>query len=315
MSTVQLLQLPAAEQRRWLDSFDTVLCDCDGVLWLHDTAIGGSAAVVRLLQQHGKRVFLVTNNSSRTRAEFAAKAARLEFAVRPDQIVSTAHVAAAYLRRQLAADRSVYVIGSAGLCKELTALGVPYCGGCGPDATAALPSPLQSLADGDFVPDPRVGAVIVGFDEHFSFAKLSKAAAYLAGGPERCLFVATSIDQRSPVRSAVIPGTGALLRAVEEVAGRRAQPILGKPDATVLQALMEEHGIERGDRRVLMIGDRCNTDVALGARCGFQTLLVGSGVHGLADAAAASDREQVPDWFVPQLGDLEPFFGSATETN
>lgn len=307
MRTVELLQLPAADRRRWLDTFDTVLCDCDGVLWLHDTAIAGSAAAIRRLQAAGKRVFLVTNNSACTRAEFAAKAARLSITVRPDQIVSTAHVAATYLRQRLTADQSVYVIGAAGLCHELAALGVQH-SGHGPDATAALPSPLRSLSAGEFVPDPRVAAVIVGFDEHFSFAKLAKAATYLALGEQRCLFVATSIDQRSPIRAAVIPGTGALLRAVEEVSGRRAQLVLGKPNVTVLRALMEEQGIERGDRRVLMVGDRCNTDVVLGARCGFQTLLVGTGVHGMAAVEAATVDDEVPDWFVPRLGDLEGFF-------
>lgn len=291
----ELLRLGADGIRHWLTTFDTVLTDCDGVLWLHNTAIVGSAAVIARLQALGKRVFLVTNNSSRTRAQFAAKAADLEYNVSAAQIVSTAHVAATYLHAQLAAtDRWVYVIGSEGITRELDTLGVKHCG-FGPDPGTTL----AQLAAGEFQPDPRVGAVIVGFDEHFGFAKLCKAATYLQQ-PQCTVFVATSIDQRSPVRGACIPGTGAMLRAVEEVAGRRAL-VLGKPDPMVLRALMAENDI-RADR-TLMIGDRCNTDVALGRNCGFQTLLVGTGISQLADVARCADGE-VPDWYLPSLGDL-----------
>lgn len=305
-STVNLLELSADGVREILASFDHILSDCDGVLWLHNTAIAGSAGVLNRLQSAGKRVHLVTNNSSRTRAEFADKARCLGFQIRTEQIVSTARVAAQYLAKHLRPDQSVYVIGSAGIARELDELGVKHIGS-GPDKASGDADPVQYLTGGAFQTDDSVAAVLVGWDAHFSFVKLSKAATYLRRSAD-CLFVATSIDQRSPIREAAIPGTGALLRAVEEASGRRAQQVLGKPDPLILAEWMAEHRrllqTDGGRGRVLLIGDRCNTDVALGARCGFQTLLVGTGVHRPEDAQNA---EQRPDWFVPALGDLEPF--------
>jgi hypothetical protein len=58
----------------------------------------------------------------------------------------------------------------------------------------------------DFKLDPDVGAVIVGFDEYFSYPKILKAASYL-NNPE-CLFVATNLDERGPniINNCVIPG-------------------------------------------------------------------------------------------------------------
>jgi len=50
-----------------------------------------------------------------------------------------------------------------------------------------------------------IGAVIAGFDDHFSYPKMLKAASYLKN-PD-CLFVATNSDERVPVgKNLVIPG-------------------------------------------------------------------------------------------------------------
>jgi len=96
---INLLENPE-KVKDWLSSFDTVLCDCDGVLWLYDREIEGSVEVVNRLKEIGKNVYFATNNSTKTRPEFLEKAIRMGFKMNENEILSTAYTAAQYLKNR-----------------------------------------------------------------------------------------------------------------------------------------------------------------------------------------------------------------------
>jgi len=56
-----------------LDGIDTLIFDCDGVLWTGSQTIHNAAEALRVLRARGKRVRFVTNNSSKSRAQYVAK--------------------------------------------------------------------------------------------------------------------------------------------------------------------------------------------------------------------------------------------------
>lgn len=302
-SVSNILDMSMEKAWKFLNSFDTVVTDCDGVLWVSGQAIPGSPEVLNRLRELGKKIFYVTNNSTKTRDELVEGATKLGYIAHKEEIISTAYLTAAYLK-SIEFTGKAYVIGQTGITQELDNINVRHTGS-GPDI---LEDSLQQAID-DFKIDPQINAVIVGFDRFFSYPKLLKAATYL-GNPD-CLFIATNTDERFPGGAPkVLPGTGTFVSAVETCALRKPI-VMGKPSSYVGTVLVQEHKID--PERTLMIGDRCNTDIMLGSRCGFQTLLVLSGVHSLKDVAEyqksnqEEDKEMIPDVYLPTLGDLVKF--------
>ncbi|XP_049810292.1 glycerol-3-phosphate phosphatase isoform X2 [Schistocerca nitens] len=257
MKTICLTSLGKHDIKSFINSFDTVLTDCDGVLWLGSELIPGANIALNTFRNLGKKIFYVTNNSTKSREEYIDKFRKLGFvASEPDPMVCD----------------------------------------------------MGTLVSSKIKLDPEVGAVIVGFDEQISYPKILKAGSYLKN-PD-CLFLATNTDQQFPSKSnIVIPGAGCIVAAVECCAGRKPK-VIGKPGDYIRDYLIKKHNIN--PQRTLMIGDRGNTDILLGTRCGFKTLMVLTGVSSLVDIEQwekSDDKEIlgcVPNYYVNTLADVVP---------
>lgn len=114
-----------------LDRYDTILFDCDGVVWEGDHVIEGADSALKHIRSLGKRVFFVTNNATKSRSENKRKFDKLGIECRVDEIFSSAYASAAYLRDvlELPKDKYVYVVGEKGIEDELDAVGVKHKGG------------------------------------------------------------------------------------------------------------------------------------------------------------------------------------------
>lgn len=63
--------------------YNNVLYYFSGVLWINNSAIPGSAEAMNFFRKLGKRIFYVTNNSTKIRSDFAVKAQQLGFIAEP----------------------------------------------------------------------------------------------------------------------------------------------------------------------------------------------------------------------------------------
>ncbi|XP_066114760.1 chronophin [Saccopteryx bilineata] len=281
-------RLRGAALRDVLGRAQGVLFDCDGVLWNGERTVPGAPELVERLARAGKAALFVSNNSRRARPELALRFARLGFrGLRAEQLFSSALCAARLLHQRLLgppdAPGSVFVLGGEGLCAELRAAGLRLAG----DPGAA----------------PRVRAVLVGYDEQFSFAKLSEACAHLRD-PD-CLLVATDRDPWHPLSDGSrTPGTGSLAAAVEIASGRQAL-VVGKPSPYMFECITEHFSVDPAC--TLMVGDRLETDILFGHRCGMTTVLTLTGVSRLEEAQAylaAGKHDLVPHYYVESIADL-----------
>lgn len=98
----------------------------------------------------------------------------------------------------------------------------------------------------------------------------------------------------------MMPGTGCIVRSIETATGRPAFNV-GKGGPWLLPFLCDQYGL-RPDQ-ALIVGDRLDTDIALGRAGGLKTALPLTGVTTEA-ALAAAEQHELPHCVVPNLAAL-----------
>merc|ERR1719487_2408893 len=88
-----------------------------------------------MLRAAGKKIFFVTNNSTKSRKGYLGKFTSLGLNVDAEEIFSSSFAAAAYLEQTKFKEtgKKVYVIGEVGIQDELDLIGIPHIG-AGSDA-------------------------------------------------------------------------------------------------------------------------------------------------------------------------------------
>jgi HAD superfamily hydrolase (TIGR01450 family) len=135
-----------------------------------------------------------------------------------------------------------------------------------------------------------VQAVIVGLDTKFNYHKLAMANLHLQAGGTRtpAKFIATNADAYDMVAGFLMPGAGALVNAIltslnnENGSQRTDYPeVTGKPNPFAVDLILRDNGMDMKDEavrsRMIMIGDRLDTDIKFGANAGIDTCLVLTG--------------------------------------
>ena len=61
----------------FIESMDTFLLDCDGVIWIEQRLLPDIQITITWLRSLGKRLFFITNNSTKSRQEYVQKFEKL----------------------------------------------------------------------------------------------------------------------------------------------------------------------------------------------------------------------------------------------
>jgi ribonucleotide monophosphatase NagD (HAD superfamily) len=87
--------------------------------------------------------------------------------------------------------------------------------------------------------------------------------------------------------------------AVEAVTGHTVEVVVGKPSPIILEVALERLSLKA--RECVIVGDRLETDIAMGKRRGLATVLVLTGITPAGDPRIA---ETAPDLVVPSIREL-----------
>jgi len=260
-----------------ISRYRAFLLDVDGVLIRGAAPLPGTADALATLRARGSTL-LLTNNSSRTRAQSAERLRGFGFQVESDDVMTTSRIAALYLREECQRVR-FWPLGEEGLIAELEAEG---------HLRVAAPE------EADWV--------VAGIDRQLSYDRLAEALVALRAGAK---LLATNTDPTFPVPGGVLPGAGAIVGALQGM-GFPVDVNVGKPSAYAYRIALNQLGSCTQD--VLMIGDRLETDIDGGRQAGLDTALVLTGVTDRKVARASGIR---PTWVAESLpalvaGDVEP---------
>ena len=252
-----------------IERYAGFLLDIDGVLVRGREPIPGAAEGLSQLKRIG-RTILLTNNSTRTRRAHARRLNSLGFPVKADEIVPSSYIAARYLARKFG-KAAVWPIGEEGLTEELEAAGHRI------------------------VEPPDAEWVVVGMDRNFGYDSISRALRALLSGAR---LIATNTDATFPTPEGLLPGAGAMVGALAGM-GYRPEIVVGKPSPIAYETALEL--IDAPLDRILMIGDRLETDVAGAERVGIDAAYLLSGVGRLEDVDRSGPN---PKWVAADLSDL-----------
>ncbi len=246
------------------------LLDLDGTLYIDDAPIGEMPKTLQTLRDMGKKLVFLTNNSSKTEAEYEKKLRSIGLFEEGDGVYTSATATEEYLKAHERGKR-VFLLGTEPLKEEFRAAGVPL--------------------DEE---DPEV--CVLAYDVTLTFEKMRKFDRFLRNGVR---FVATHPDDVCPTRDGSMPDVGSFLALFERSSGRKPDLIVGKPFRLMGEGAEARYGVKRA--AMCMAGDRMHTDIRFASNNKMHSVLV---LSGETTAETMHDFPDVPDLVLPDFNEI-----------
>jgi len=252
------------------------LLDLDGTLFVGKTAIPGAVQTLGTLRSNGVKVFFLTNASTRNRKSTAEKLKGLGFIANESEIFCSSYMVADYIATNHPG-KTVFCVSEGGIQDELSEKKIKM------------------------VDSEKADIIVVGLDRTLTYEKLAIAHKAIANG---ALFLATNDDSTFPVENGTLPGSGAMVAAVERSTGKKAL-IIGKPNRYGIDLLLRENSLKKDE--VIIVGDRLETDILTGKRNRIKSALVLTGVakkEDLEKLKKSGKEKDMPDFVLDSVNDL-----------
>ncbi|XP_064214928.1 uncharacterized protein LOC661964 [Tribolium castaneum] len=292
-----LTQVTKQEQSDFFNSFDHILCDVDGVIWLFHNNIRGSIEAIQALKKLKKKIIFVSNNATKTHDDYFQQLKSAKIASQKSDLVQPTLAIIDYLKK-INFSKEIYLIGMTALQRDLEKAGFKISEYAPDQVEENVPKFVHMCV----TKSDRIGAVIADLDVNLNFIKLQKAGTYLrdpsviflTGGSDKLLHYAPG---------ETIIGPGNFHRILENMTDRKALS-MAKPGPYLSDFIKNKYEI-CDSSRVLFIGDTVMEDMGFGSIFGCKKLLVFS---GLTRKEVLIDwpfpEEFKPDYYVDSLNDI-----------
>jgi 4-nitrophenyl phosphatase len=248
-----------------LSSKRLFLFDLDGVLLKgKETPVKiGGTKVFEKIRSEGKKLMIVTNNSTDTVESVLKRLKSHGIRVKEDEILTSARLTAEYIARKYG-KTSYYLVGEAGFGKELDRVG------------------LRRVYGG------KAGVIAIGLDRKLTYNKLNKAVQLARIGAD----IVANHDARLYMhKKGPAIAVGPILRAIEYGAEKKGFSV-GKPHPLMFETAMNRAGCSKME--TLMVGDQEDTDIDGANAAGIDSILVLTGVFdGTTETRAKAIIENV----------------------
>ena len=256
-----------------------VALDMDGTIYMGMSLFPFTKPFLAGLREAGIGYSFLTNNPSKSIADYLHKLETLGIRATRDEMYTTALATIDYIRTHHPAAKRLFLLGTPSMISEFEAAG------------------FGSAADSpDDVPD----AIVAAFDMTLRYDRLCRAAWWISQGVP---YIATNPDRVCPTdQRTVLVDCGSICACLAHATGRRPDITLGKPDPNMLSGILHRHGLEPD--QIAMVGDRIYTDVQMAHNAGAMGVLVLSGETTLDIADRAETQPHIVADDIGVLGEL-----------
>ncbi|MGK2877594.1 MAG: TIGR01458 family HAD-type hydrolase [Solirubrobacterales bacterium] len=246
-----------------------ILLDIDGVLHVGDQPIPGAVEALDALREMASGLRLVTNTTSRSRAEVAARLHSIGIEASVEEMLTPAAMAVQYCKSHNFEKARLFVSDS--LREDLGSL---------------------SEATGDETPE----VVVLGdIADRFNAETMNEIFHLLMDGAQ---LMALQHNRYWQHGDGLMLDVGAWAAALEYATGRTAITV-GKPSNEFFNAALASLGVDANS--AVMVGDDIEADVNGAQTCGIQGILVRTGKYR---DGVASERGFGPAAIIDSIADL-----------
>ncbi|HEX7357553.1 MAG TPA: HAD-IIA family hydrolase [Ignavibacteriaceae bacterium] len=254
-----------------ISKYNSFIFDLDGTIYRGDNIIPNADKTINQLKELGKKILFISNKTTGTIKDYYLFLKNFGLNIEENEIINSTIVLKNYLIKNHP-QKKFYAIGEQVFIDELINAGLKY---------SVIPEEIE--------------IIIVTLDRTLNYEKLEVAAKALENGAR---FFAANIDDTCPVDGGEVLDAGSTISALEKRTHKKLEMHFGKPSDFMMKEISYRFN---GDlSKSILIGDRLETDIAMGNKFGIDTALVSTGVKHYTNG----NSEIKPTYYLNSVADI-----------